>query len=66
MIRSKSGSKVEVDAVEQELVSRGFRRRDILNENDLNPGEYLRSSYSGTSDRFEGPVTQEIRWIDWL
>lgn len=56
--RSFDCSETELLQHEVKLKQDGFRLTNKTNEKDLQPKEYFKRSYSGTTTSFEGP----IRW----
>jgi hypothetical protein len=50
----------ELPTIEAKLQAKGFRLTQKTRQEDLNPMEYMKRSYRGTPDSFEGPLHWEV------
>lgn len=55
-------SDAELPQVEAELRAKGYRLVQKTNEKDLLPGEYIKSSFTGSEHPFEAPKMWTLRW----
>lgn len=58
----QTGSEAEAQQLEADLKGKGYRLVGKSNETTLTPYEYIKSTWSGTSDSFEGPKHYVITW----
>ncbi len=53
----------ELPKVEADLRAKGCRLVNKANEKDLAPGEYIKSSFTGSEQSFEGSKMWTVRWL---
>lgn len=46
------------------LQSKGYRSVNKVDENDLQPFEYIKSTPSGSSSSFEGEKVYQLAWLE--
>jgi hypothetical protein len=61
-IQNETCNDAELPKVEAALRARGYRPVNKTNEKDLLPGEYIKSSFTGSEQSFEGPKMWTVRW----
>lgn len=61
-IQIKTCSDAELPKVEADLRAKGYRLVNKTNEKDLAPGEYIKSSFTGSEQSFAGPKMWTVRW----
>lgn len=57
------GPKQQGDAVEFQLIAKGYRLVQKRDENTLLPGEYTKTHYTGSETSFDGPENCTLRWV---
>jgi len=53
-------NKEEIDQIEADLKRNGYRQVSVTEK--LQPGEYYRNKWTGTSKSFEGQLNYHIEW----
>ncbi len=60
-IQIRTCSDSELPSIEQSLMAQGYYPVAKTNEKDLHPGEYMKSSYSGSVESFDGQRMWTVR-----
>lgn len=55
-------SDADLPKVEADLRAKGYRLVNKSDEKDLAPGEYMKSSFTGSEQSVAGPKMWKVRW----
>lgn len=53
-----------VQAKELHLISRGYRRVPLIDNNQLRAKEYIKRPVTASEHSFEGPILWELLWLE--
>lgn len=62
--KHRTGTEIEISQQEAQLQAKGYRQSNNTNEKDLSPFEYIKTSYSGSVDSFEGTTKYQLTWLE--
>lgn len=59
-----SGTETDINLKEDELIAKNYRRTNKTNDKDLEPYEYIKRSFSGSAESFEGTTKYQLTWLE--
>ena len=59
-----SGTESDISQQESELKAKGYRQVNKTSDKELGSFEYIKRSYSGNAESFEGTTKYQLTWLE--
>jgi len=62
--KHRSGTEADISQQEDKLKAKGYREVNKTSGKELSPFEYIKNSYSGNEQSFEGTTKYQLTWLE--